>query len=70
MDKETTEITPAMLRCYQQQQAAAEQQRRYQLITELVQTAAAAGYEIIAMPQFTNDGRTIAAWGVQQKAGT
>ena len=65
-----TTITPAMIEAYQRQQAEAEQQRRHQLINDLVAAASQAGYEIVAVPQFAPDGRTVAVWGVQPQRAT
>ena len=65
----TPEITPEMIAAYQKQQEDAEKQRRHAVLRELAALAQERGYQLIAIPQFTDDGRIAATWGVRQIEG-
>ncbi len=57
-------VTKEQIEAWQRQQQALEQQAMQDCIAQLTQMAARAGFQIVAMPQFTPDGRTTAVWGV------
>lgn len=60
-------ITHEQIAAYQRQQQAQEQQTMQACIAALQALASEHGYEIVAVPQLTPDGRLSAAWGVRRK---
>lgn len=65
MMTEQTEITPEQIAAWQRQQAQQAQQRKQDCIRALVALAEQQGFAVVAYPQYTPDGRTVAVWGVQ-----
>lgn len=61
-------ITAEMIAAYQRQQAAQEQQSMQHAIDVASKAVGELGYEIVAVPQLSQDGRIVAAWGVRRKA--
>lgn len=64
MSDEQPTITPEQIAAYQRQQAEKERQEDQAFLAEVQAFVAQRGYQIIAVPQFTPDGRTFATWGV------
>lgn len=57
-------ITPEQIAAYQRQQAERERQEDQAFLAEVQAFVAQHGYQIMAVPQLTPDGRTVATWGV------
>lgn len=57
-------ITPEQIAAYQRQQAEKERQEDQAFLAEVQAFVAQRGYQIMAVPQLTPDGRTVATWGV------
>jgi len=62
---EQTEITAEQIAAWQRQQAQQAQQRKQACIKALVELAQQHGFVVAAYPQYTQDGRTVAVWGVE-----
>lgn len=57
-------ITQEQIAAYQRKLQVEQQQALHQCIADLKALAEGRGFEIIAVPQFTQDGRVSAEWGV------
>ena len=66
---EQPQLTSEQIVAWQRQQAASEQRERQRLIADLRALAAERGYDILAAPVFTADGRLGADWGVARRGG-
>lgn len=68
---ESTEptITPEQIAAYQRQQAERERQEDQAFLAEVQQFVEQRGYQIMAVPQLTPDGRIVATWGVIRSRG-
>lgn len=62
-------ITPEQVAEFQRQQAERERQGDQAFLAEVQAFVAGRGYQIIAVPQLTPDGRTVATWGVIRSRG-
>lgn len=65
----STEITREQIEQFVRHQQAAEQQAMQACIAKVQKLAAENGFEIMAMPLLTPDGRIGADWGVRRVAG-
>lgn len=63
----TEQLTPEQIEAYRQQMALQEQAAMQSCIQALQQLAAEHGFMIVAIPRLTNDGRTVADWGVVRR---
>ena len=69
---DTTEqptITAEQIAEFQRQQAERERQEDQAFLAEVQAFVAQRGYQIMAVPQLTPDGRTVATWGVIRNRG-
>lgn len=62
-------ITPEQVAEFQRQQAERERQEDQAFLAEVQAFVAQRGYQIMAVPQLTPDGRTVATWGVIRSRG-
>lgn len=61
------ELTKEQVEAWQQQQEEANRQAELDAYQKIADYAASLGFEIVAAPGFTPDGRIGAIWGVQRK---
>lgn len=63
-NEDAPSITQEQLEAYQRKLQVEQQQALHQCIADLKALSGERGFEIIAVPQFTQDGRVSAEWGV------
>lgn len=69
MSDEQPTITPEQVAEFQRQQAERERQEDQAFLAQVQQFVEQRGYQIMAIPQLTPDGRTVATWGVIRSRG-
>lgn len=66
IDQTEPTITAEQVAAYQRQQAAQEQAALQACADELTALLQRHRFAIVAWPQFTQDGRTVAQWGLRR----